>query len=223
MLVDFGLAEEVAKVHKSRGTKGRGVLVESFATSGRAIAAAASGGETLLPGSLANSSSRAQGVRPAVGEPRTPPRNHTGTRGFRAPECLLGITPVTPAVDVWAVGVILLSILSRLYPFFEREEETEQLCEIAAVCGPDALCEMAMRNGKKLTVTAIQEQEHISDLTEPSLGALPTGEVRTKLQRLVKRLLCAFPEKRFTAAEARDELAKLEAIRVQDLDRDAGA
>ena len=45
------------------------------------------------------------------------PRNdapRAGTPGFRPPEVLLKVKKQTVAVDVWAAGVILLSILSRL-------------------------------------------------------------------------------------------------------------
>ena len=41
-----------------------------------------------------------------------------GTKGFLAPECLFEAEHLTSAVDIWAVGVIFLSFLSKRYPFF---------------------------------------------------------------------------------------------------------
>ena len=41
-----------------------------------------------------------------------------GTPGFRAPEVLLMSLEQTPAIDIWSVGVIFLSLLSARYPVF---------------------------------------------------------------------------------------------------------
>jgi cell division control protein 7 len=38
-----------------------------------------------------------------------------GTRGFRAPEVLLRQRVQGPPIDVWAAGVIVLTLLSRRY------------------------------------------------------------------------------------------------------------
>jgi len=51
-------------------------------------------------------------LRPSPVAPRA------GTRGFRAPEVLLRCNDQTVAIDVWAAGVILLTIFSQRYPFF---------------------------------------------------------------------------------------------------------
>ncbi|XP_047978977.1 lysM domain receptor-like kinase 4 [Salvia hispanica] len=43
-----------------------------------------------------------------------------GTRGYMAPECL-GAGPVTPKVDVYAFGVVLLELITDEFPVFEQD------------------------------------------------------------------------------------------------------
>ncbi|WVQ86040.1 hypothetical protein IAT38_008208 [Cryptococcus sp. DSM 104549] len=67
--------------------------------------------------------------RPAI---RT---NRAGTRGFRAPEVLLKCPDQTVSIDVWSVGVVLLSILGQKFPAFNSSDDIEALMEIAAIFG----------------------------------------------------------------------------------------
>ncbi|KAJ3572872.1 hypothetical protein NP233_g2811 [Leucocoprinus birnbaumii] len=61
--------------------------------------------------------------------------NRAGTRGFRAPEVLLKCTEQTGAIDIWAVGMILLFFLTGKFPLFQSNDDIEALMEIAAVIG----------------------------------------------------------------------------------------
>ena len=61
--------------------------------------------------------------------------SRAGTRGFRAPEVLLRVVQQTTSVDIWSAGVILLCLLSRRYPFFNSNTDTEALLEIATIYG----------------------------------------------------------------------------------------
>ncbi|GAA6061705.1 hypothetical protein JCM10212_004937 [Sporobolomyces blumeae] len=61
--------------------------------------------------------------------------NRAGTRGFRAPEVLLKCPDQTVALDVWSVGIILLCFLTRRFPFFNSNDDSEALAEIAAIFG----------------------------------------------------------------------------------------
>jgi len=58
-----------------------------------------------------------------------------GTRGYRAPEVLCKTWHQGPALDVWSAGVILLSILTRIYPFFEASDDIHALAEIVHIVG----------------------------------------------------------------------------------------
>jgi len=61
--------------------------------------------------------------------------NRAGTRGFRAPEVLFKCTEQTSKIDIWSAGVILLTILSRRFPFFNSADDVEAMIEIATIFG----------------------------------------------------------------------------------------
>ncbi|TNY24011.1 kinase-like domain-containing protein [Rhodotorula diobovata] len=61
--------------------------------------------------------------------------NRAGTRGFRAPEVLLKCPDQTVALDIWSVGIVLLCFLTRRFPFFNSNDDTEALAEITAIFG----------------------------------------------------------------------------------------
>ncbi|XP_044717691.1 kinase [Hirsutella rhossiliensis] len=77
---------------------------------------------------------------PQPGYPKSDTRpsrraNRAGTRGFRAPEVLFKCTEQTTAIDIWSVGVILLTILSKRFPFFNSADDVEAMIEIATIFG----------------------------------------------------------------------------------------
>lgn len=61
--------------------------------------------------------------------------NRAGTRGFRAPEVLFKCTEQTTKLDIWSAGVILLTIMSRRFPFFNSADDVEAMIEIAHIFG----------------------------------------------------------------------------------------
>jgi cell division control protein 7 len=56
--------------------------------------------------------------------------SRAGTRGFRAPEVLVRHGLQTTAVDIWSAGIILLSLLTRRYPFLQSFDDLYSLTEI---------------------------------------------------------------------------------------------
>merc|ERR1712142_64114 len=80
-----------------------------------------------------------------------------GTPGFRPPEVLLKCQTQTTAVDMWAVGVILLSILARSYPFFRAPDDLTALAELTTLFGTEQLQFAAKRYKRKLTVSHNKE------------------------------------------------------------------
>lgn len=73
--------------------------------------------------------------------------NRAGTRGFRAPEVLFKCTEQTGAIDIWSAGVILLTILSKRFPFFNSADDVEALIEIATVFGSKRMKAAALIHG----------------------------------------------------------------------------
>lgn len=61
--------------------------------------------------------------------------NRAGTRGFRAPEVLMKCSSQTTKIDIWSVGVILLSFLARRFPMFQSLDDTDSLLELCAIFG----------------------------------------------------------------------------------------
>lgn len=84
--------------------------------------------------------------------------NRAGTRGFRAPEVLfkcpdqtvgalnlffkkpgtmsdLRLDFISPALDIWSAGTILLCVLGCKFPIFTASDDVEALMELAAVYG----------------------------------------------------------------------------------------
>jgi serine/threonine protein kinase len=68
-------------------------------------------------------------VRPAIRA------NRAGTRGFRAPEVLFKCVHQTVAIDIWSVGVILLSMFTQRFPFFNSNDDYEALLELGCIFG----------------------------------------------------------------------------------------
>ncbi|XP_043501335.1 cell division cycle 7-related protein kinase-like isoform X1 [Polistes fuscatus] len=73
-----------------------------------------------------------------------------GTPGFRAPEVLLKYSLQTPAIDIWASGIIMLCILSGTQPFFRSPDDCTALAEIISIFGTQKLQHCAQKLGKKL-------------------------------------------------------------------------
>lgn len=79
-------------------------------------------------------------TNPQPGYPKSDTRssrraNRAGTRGFRAPEVLFKCTEQSTGIDIWSAGVILLTILSKRFPFFNSADDVEAMIEIATIFG----------------------------------------------------------------------------------------
>ena len=159
--------------------------------------------------------------------------NRAGTRGFRAPEvlfkCQCQTTSLPPPprfphhptnfeteIDIWSAGVILLTILSKRFPFFNSSDDVDAIIEIATIFGKAKMRACAMIHGCifETTIPTIGEKGFTLEkivlwATNRSAGGgsssadqdlLPEGE----------RLACQFlarcfeldPMKRISAAEA---------------------
>jgi len=130
VLVDFGLAERYATDYKP-------CLCEIKDDKDR---------RSRLQNSLAAT------MGPASGYPKNDQRpsrraNRAGTRGFRAPEVLFKCTAQETAIDIWSAGVILLTILSKRFPFFNSADDVEAMIEIATIFGHKKMKSCAYLHG----------------------------------------------------------------------------
>ncbi|XP_063545809.1 uncharacterized protein LOC134753797 [Cydia strobilella] len=87
-----------------------------------------------------------------------PPRaNRAGTQGFRPPEVFFKYPHQSTAVDMWAAGVILASVLSGRYPFFRATDDLTALAEITELLGTAAL---------QRTAQALDDLTALAEITE---------------------------------------------------------
>ena len=123
LLVDFGLAQvEEQDASKRAKTAGRKTDVAACPEGLRGLPLR-SKLEGLAPGHVSN-------------DPRAQMKaSRAGTRGFRAPEVLFKVAHQTVAIDIWSVGVILLTMLTRRYPFFQSTDDMDALVELATIFG----------------------------------------------------------------------------------------
>ncbi|KAG7039721.1 cell cycle protein [Colletotrichum scovillei] len=89
---------------------------------------------------------------PQQGYPKTDTRpsrraNRAGTRGFRAPEVLFKCTEQTTKIDIWSAGVILLTIMSKRFPFFNSADDVEAMIEIATIFGVKRMKQAGLLHG----------------------------------------------------------------------------
>ncbi|CZT00218.1 hypothetical protein WAI453_012766 [Rhynchosporium graminicola] len=129
VLVDFGLAER-------EGTDAKPCLCQDSPMDRRRR--------------ITNSVTATQG--PSNGYPKNDSRpsrraNRAGTRGFRAPEVLFKCTEQSTKIDIWSAGVILLTILSRRFPFFNSADDVEAMIEIATIFGTKRMKQCAFLHG----------------------------------------------------------------------------
>ncbi|XP_011307008.1 cell division cycle 7-related protein kinase [Fopius arisanus] len=76
--------------------------------------------------------------------------SRAGTPGYRAPEVLFKCPHQTPAIDIWAAGVIMLCILSATQPFFRCPDDCTALAEVTTLFGTEKMTACARKLGKKL-------------------------------------------------------------------------
>ncbi|XP_017780493.1 PREDICTED: cell division cycle 7-related protein kinase-like [Nicrophorus vespilloides] len=74
--------------------------------------------------------------------------SRAGTPGFRPPEVLLKYAHQTTAVDIWAAGTILLSILSGSGNFFSSPNDIAALVELVTIFGYDNLKKTSQMFGR---------------------------------------------------------------------------
>lgn len=149
--------------------------------------------------------------------------NRAGTRGFRAPEVLFKCGNQTTKIDIWSVGVILLTILAQRFPFFNSTDDVEALVEMASIFGRKRLHSCAVQHGCcfDCTLPSVGEKGFSFEkliLWSTCKDKFSPGEVSAI--RLLERCLDLDPKKRIDATEALHHEFLLEST-VFDDDEDA--
>ena len=130
--------------------------------------------------------------------------SRAGTRGFRAPEVLFKSSHQTTALDIWSAGVILLTLLTRRYPFFQSSDDFDAIVEIANIFGNEEMSTAAkLYNRRWLCNVPSVPDKHV---TWPGLCTRlnPTlaPEIPTECFDLLRECMNLNSEKRITARTA---------------------
>jgi cell division control protein 7 len=143
-------------------------------------------------------------------DPRSSRRaNRACTRGFRAPEVLLKCTAQTTKIDIWSVGVILLTILAQRFPFFNSADDVDAMIEISSIFGKKRMKTVAALHGSifETNLDTVGDNgfplERIiawASCKEKTDAPLRAGE--SQGIRLLEKLLELDPNKRMSAKQA---------------------
>jgi len=126
-----------------------------------------------------------------------------GTRGFRAPEVLLCYAQQTCAIDLWSVGVILLSFLTHRYPFFSAPDDVTALAEIAVLVGTGERMQNALDHCDRNVVWPEQiEVQSLKENVKSKIAASSVSVFPDAAYQLLNGLLEPDPIARISATEA---------------------
>lgn len=84
--------------------------------------------------------------------------------GYRPPEVLMKYPNQSTAVDIWAIGVIMISILSACYPFFKASDDFTALAEITTVFGDDIIKKTALSLSRHVCISRKKQPLHLRKL-----------------------------------------------------------
>lgn len=130
--------------------------------------------------------------------------SRAGTRGFRAPEVLFKYADQTPAIDIWSIGTIFLTILTRKYPFFNSPDDIEAAAELAIIFGDKAMAEAGKLYGRIWNCSGYMAPHTTSSSHHNSQAANwggTSGEgipLRTLVARFNPELYETLPEEAFS-------------------------
>lgn len=85
-----------------------------------------------------------------------------GTPGFRPPEVLLCVPEQGPAIDVWAAGVVLASLVARRSPLLPGRDDGRQVAMVAELVGPERLAASASKMGREIVLSPHDGEERVA-------------------------------------------------------------
>ena len=124
-----------------------------------------------------------------------------GTPGFRAPEVLFCSPHQTSAVDIWSLGIVLLSLITKSHPFFTPKNDVSALAQLIPMFGTKKCRAAARAIGKNLTCSRMYPDVTVGEYCICNFG----GAAQTfpkELFCLLDKLLELNPTRRITASEA---------------------
>ncbi len=138
-------------------------------------------------------------------DPRAPMKaSRAGTRGFRAPEVLFKCANQSTALDIWSAGVILLTLLTRRYPFFQSSDDLDAILEIACIFGQEEMTSAASFYGRKwiCSIPSVPEQHTTWPALCARLNPAFAPEIPAECFDLLSACLNLNADRRITARHA---------------------
>ncbi|KAL8178333.1 UNVERIFIED_CONTAM: Cell division control protein 7 [Gekko kuhli] len=102
-----------------------------------------------------------------------------GTPGFRAPEVLTKCPTQTTAIDIWAAGIIFLSLLSGRYPFYKASDDLTALAQIMTIRGSKETIQAAKTFGKSILCSKEVPAQDLRKLCERLSGKSINSDIST--------------------------------------------
>ncbi|XP_060088156.1 cell division cycle 7-related protein kinase [Heteronotia binoei] len=102
-----------------------------------------------------------------------------GTPGFRAPEVLTKCPTQTTAIDIWAAGIIFLSLLSGRYPFYKASDDLTALAQIMTIRGSKETVQAAKTFGKSILCSKEIPAQDLRKLCERLRGKSINSDTST--------------------------------------------
>ncbi|KAI9272585.1 kinase-like domain-containing protein, partial [Sporodiniella umbellata] len=95
---------------------------------------------------------------------RTPIQvDRSGTKAYRAPEIYLNSPRQTTAMDIWAVGVIMISFLTGIFPFFKPDDVADGILELMSLFGTEEVCKFGKFYGRNIKTNIESRLEKQTD------------------------------------------------------------
>jgi len=156
-LIDFGLAQtsgdQLVRARRTRAAEHKAARrVASAMTKALAAEGAEEGDAEAAERAATSAAAAGLAARRIKGE-------RAGTPGYRPPEVLLSVPEQGPAVDVWAAGVVIASLVARRSPLLPGRDNGRQLAMAAALVGPERLASAAERLGRAIVRAPTGEPE----------------------------------------------------------------
>ena len=125
-----------------------------------------------------------------------------GTHGYKAPEILMKSDHLTTSVDIWSAGVILLSILTKRYPFFSANDDLDSLCQISNIIGTEKLKEAAAECKRDIVFPYEVKNTDMKLIVIAYNPRVYELKVPDSIYDLLAKMLDPCPTRRITAADA---------------------
>lgn len=138
----------------------------------------------------------------------------SGTRGFMAPEMIFNWNLQDTKVDVWSIGVILLSLVVKKYPLLNmnkfsviKDDNLKEICLLVLLFGKTKVSLLSQMCGKMLIIpdsysSSINENNMNEDFTIKNLINCSSFPKDEHLEDLILKLMAFFPFERINLDEA---------------------